>query len=100
MPIDLSTITIPTPEPYQKNEPDQQRENLAFVVLQVIETIKQQNPIFDVDIVQAIKDLQLQTAPMSEIVQAIKDLQFQTAHITVGEILDIQVSRKTLSVIE
>jgi hypothetical protein len=40
--LDFTLITAPTPEPYQKKEPDQQRENLAYMVNQLFAQAKQQ----------------------------------------------------------
>jgi hypothetical protein len=39
--LDFSQLTIPTPEPYDGGAKDKQRENLAYVVLQLIALAKQ-----------------------------------------------------------
>lgn len=54
--LTLTDITIPTPAPYDADEPLKQLENLCYVVLQVLQ--KFQAAETDVDAVTAIKDLQ------------------------------------------
>jgi hypothetical protein len=39
--VDLSQLTIPTPEPFDKSQPERQRENLAYVAMQVLDLFKQ-----------------------------------------------------------
>lgn len=56
--IDLTGITIPTPTPYSATDPQQQRENLCYVLLQVLQ--KFQAAETDVDVVTALKDLQFE----------------------------------------
>lgn len=38
--IDLSTITIPTPAVYDSNDPNKQRENYYYVLLQIYTAAK------------------------------------------------------------
>lgn len=40
MAIPLTNITVPTPEPYSKNDPSRNQENLAYVQLQIYEAAK------------------------------------------------------------
>lgn len=40
--LSLAPVTIPTPEPYDAAHPDKQRENCAYVALQVLAQAKQQ----------------------------------------------------------
>ena len=91
MPVNLSTITFPTPEPFDKTQPEKQRENMAFVMLQVLEAFKQQNPTIDIDIVQAlttittaINVLSAITGDNSDLVQAVKDLKFNNVTFSYG----------------
>lgn len=80
--LDISPISIPTPEPYDDQNPERQRENLAFVALQIIQLLHAQQPVLSVG---------------DDLVQAVRDLQFSTAHIKIGELVDIHISRKTLT---
>lgn len=41
--ISLSSITIPTPQPYDKTQPERQRENLSYVLLQILQEAKAAN---------------------------------------------------------
>lgn len=51
----LENITIPTPAPYDSDDPLQQTENLCYVILQVLQKI--QTAQLDIDVVDAIKAL-------------------------------------------
>jgi hypothetical protein len=58
----LTGITVPTPEPYNDENVHKQRENLAYVVLQMIAQAKQEGfTISDSGIEDAIKTLQWNT---------------------------------------
>jgi len=35
--IDFGLLTIPTPEPFDKTQPEKQRENLAYIVMQILQ---------------------------------------------------------------
>jgi hypothetical protein len=57
----LTTITIPTPEPYSKNDATRNQENLAYVQLQILSVAKTNGEAVAVnltDVVQAVQDLQ------------------------------------------
>lgn len=63
--VELSSITVPTPEPYDDKDPDRQRENLAYVALQVIAQMQAHSmtvsaAMLNGDLVQALEDLQYQ----------------------------------------
>jgi hypothetical protein len=45
----LTTVTIPTPEPYDASNPDKQRENLCYVVLQILLAAKTNNESVSLD---------------------------------------------------
>jgi len=51
----LSQLTIPTPEPYQKNEPTKQLENVCYVLLQMLVIGKTSGMILDDQRLPAIK---------------------------------------------
>jgi len=93
--LDLSLITVPTPEPYLKNEPDRQRENLAYVGLQLLAQAKQQGvkvTYTDVDEGDTI-GLQLDGTA-----QATRDLQWQNQTFDLGP-LKIIVSNRIMGVV-
>ena len=62
MSVDLTLVVTPTPEPFDKTQPEKQRENMAFVMMQVIDQFIQQQGTLDIDIVEAIKALQFNHA--------------------------------------
>lgn len=45
--INLSSLTIPTPEPYQKSNSTQQLENLCYILLQLLVIGKAQGLTLD-----------------------------------------------------
>jgi hypothetical protein len=53
--IALNQLTIPTPEPYSKNEPSKQLENLCYVFLQILVIGKANGVILDDQRLPAIK---------------------------------------------
>lgn len=57
--IDFSALNIPPPAPYSSTEPDKQRENLAYVCVQILQQLYTNNvKLEDLDVVRALKDLQ------------------------------------------
>lgn len=57
--IDFSSLTIPTPGPYQDTNPHRQRENLCYVLLQILGQLNTNAvELPDIDVVKALKDLQ------------------------------------------
>ena len=64
--IDVSLITFPIPEPFDKTQPEKQRENLAFVQLQILEQFRDavidSGGMLDIDIVGALTALQFNHA--------------------------------------
>lgn len=74
MAIPLTTITIPTPEPYLKNDPTRNQENFWYVWLQILQVAKDAgesvtlNPSMTIDLAdltQAVKDLMLNGQELS-----------------------------------
>lgn len=60
MPIPLTTITVPTPEPYNSSYPHQQQENFFFVLLQIFDQAKQAGDsitLSNADLTEAVQDL-------------------------------------------
>jgi hypothetical protein len=53
--IAFSSLTIPTPEPYSKNEPSKQLENLCYVLLQMLALGKTNGVVLDDQRLPAIK---------------------------------------------
>jgi hypothetical protein len=52
----LDTIDIPTPTPYDRDDPLKQTENLSYVLLQILAAAK--TAAIDLDIIDAVKSLQ------------------------------------------
>lgn len=56
--INFSSLTIPTPASYSETDPEKQRENLAYVCLQLLQQLNSDDVILDIDVIQSLKDLQ------------------------------------------
>jgi len=41
--VEMGLITVPTPEPFDANRPERQRENLAYVINQILAQMQQNN---------------------------------------------------------
>lgn len=86
--LSLTHITIPTPEPYNKSKSDQQRENLAYVALQVLQEAKQDGFTLSDGLVTAIESLTLAGSggevDLSGIEQALRDLRFNSMVVDFG----------------
>jgi hypothetical protein len=91
----LSGVTFPTPAPYDSKDPNKQRENLCYVLLQVLQSFQSAGFKFGdvdkatkdgVDIKTAITNLSLSVPPadMTAIVQALKDLKYNGILIDFG----------------
>jgi len=91
----LSAITIPTPVPYDEKDPTRQIENLAYVLLQVVQTVQGAGFKFGdvdkatkdgVDIKTAIDGVSVTVSPtdLAPLVQAVKDLQYNDNVIDFG----------------
>lgn len=55
--IVFSTLTIPTPQPYDDAHPHRQRENLFYVLNQIAAQFKTNGVVLDADLTQAVLDL-------------------------------------------
>jgi hypothetical protein len=88
--ISLEPIAVPTPEPYSKNNPTKQHENLCYVGLQLLHQMKQQgvqisSRMIDGSLVDALTDMGCEgtgdpgdiASGLDAIVEALTDLQFQ-----------------------
>lgn len=88
--ISLETTTIPTPEPFDKTQPEKQRENLAYVLLQMLSAGKSAGfTIPDKDELSAIfSSIQISadisTVNLDGVEQAIRDLRFNSVTLTIG----------------
>jgi hypothetical protein len=87
----LSAVTIPTPEPYDDKDPQRQLENLAFVLLQMIQQAKTAGFVFS-DVAANAGGVDL-----TDITQAVNDLKYNGEVIDLGPI-QIHLTGKTLSV--
>jgi len=70
--VDLTQLTIPTPEPFDKTQPERQRENLAYVGMQILSLFKQAGVTISSKIVDGSM-----TIDVDGLTQAVNDLQFQ-----------------------
>lgn len=85
--IDLSLLTIPIPEPYDKNTPTKQQENFFYIVNQILDLMKQESfTIFD----SQEPNVNISTAGIKE---AIESLQWNDATIDLGPFRIILSSR-------
>lgn len=55
--ITCATLIVPTPEPYNETAPNKQRENLAYVALQMIGQMQQTGDVIEPGLTQAVQDL-------------------------------------------
>lgn len=62
MPVELGSITFPAPEPYDPAHPERNRENLAYLLIQVLDRVVQGQETLDLDIVEAVRGLQFNHA--------------------------------------
>lgn len=76
MAIPLTTITIPTPEPYQKQDPTRNQENLAYVQMQIYAALKAAGETVSMNPSTAL------TVDLTDLIQAVKDLQFNGEEIS------------------
>ena len=89
--FNLSQVTIPTPQPYNNKENNQQRENLCYVLLQAIGQAKQAGFTF--------ADTQASlTIDVSGIESALRDLKYNSEVLDLGPI-KIYLTGKTLSLV-
>lgn len=89
--IDLSTVSVPTPQPYNDKAPTQNSENFYFAALQILQSLQAASfKVGDKDqantIANAITNLSLSVPPadMTALTQAVKDLKLTDAVIDFG----------------
>ena len=84
--INLSTLSIPTPQPYSKNDATRNNENFYYVMLQVLDLLK-----------SAAFKVPDKDEAVTETVKALQDLQFNGQVLDLGP-LQITFTGKTISV--
>jgi len=88
--ITFQAVTVPTPEPYAKRDSEKQRENLAYVMLQLIAQAKQAGFVLpDKAGLQDVFDnmtvnVSVEMPALDGIEQAIHDLKFNSVTFTLG----------------
>lgn len=85
----LTAITIPTPAPYNDDAPFQQLENLAYVLLQIIQAGKTANENVSLNLSLS--------CDLTELIAAIQDLRFNGQEIDFGT-FRIRFDGKTASI--
>lgn len=89
--FDLSQVTIPTPQPYDNKDANKQRENLCYVLLQVVSQAKQAG--------FTLTDTQVSlTVDVTGIEDALRDLKYNSEVLDLGPI-KIYLTGKTLSLV-
>jgi hypothetical protein len=112
--INLANLTIPTPQPYDKKEPQQQMENLCYVLLQLFVLGKAAGVVLDDQRLLAITtaingisltggsaaDLTTVNAQLTALVEAVNDLTFTGEKIEIPALgLKLIKSGKVISII-
>ena len=92
--IEFQTLTIPTPEPYDDKDENQQRENFFYVVNQIFTQAKAQNLTLTDLLSQGT--LSLDSTAFEELTGAVKDLQFNSMTIDFGP-FQLQFDGRTFS---
>ena len=85
--IDLSPLSIPTPQPYSKADATRNNENFYYVMLQVLDLLK-----------AAAFKIPDKNEAVTETVKALQDLQYNGETLDLGP-LQITFTGKTISVI-
>lgn len=76
----LTNITIPTPQPYDKNDSNRQRENYYYVMLQLLGVAKTNGETVSFNPSSSL------SVDVDAIVQALQDLQYNGEIIDLGEL--------------
>lgn len=92
--IEFSTLTIPTPEPYDDKDENRQRENFFFVANQILTQAKAQGMTLSDLMSQGT--LTFESAVLEELRDAVKDLQFNSMTIDFGP-FQLQFDGRTFS---
>jgi hypothetical protein len=92
--VNLSQVTLPTPQPYDRNDSNRQQENFFYVINQILALGKQAN--------WQVPDLQdflptTNSVDITELTQAVQDLQFNGQTIDLGAI-KLMFDGKTISI--
>lgn len=90
--ITSAQITVPTPEPYDSADPDKQRENLAYVALQLCSLAKQAG----VKLTYTDDDVTPVGLRLDGVALAARDLQYNDQVIDLGA-FKIILSGRTVS---
>lgn len=77
--ISLNQLTVPTPQPYSKNEPTRNQENVCFCCLQLLQLAKDANFTLTDTLTVNVGGLEL-----TGVENAIKDLKFNSITIDMG----------------
>lgn len=93
MAIPLTTITIPTPAPYDNKNPEMQRENFYYVWLQILQAAKYAGESVSLNPSTAL------TVDLSQLVAAVQALAFNNQEIDLGD-LTIRFRGRVLSIEE
>jgi hypothetical protein len=97
MAIPLTTITIPTPQPYSKQEDTRNTENYYYVWLQILQAAKDAGETVTLNPSTAL------TVDLAELVQAVKDLHFNGEEISFplpdGPEITLKFTRRTSSLL-
>jgi hypothetical protein len=78
--IDFSAITVPTPEPYDNNRAERQRENMAYVVNQILQQMQQNGIILEIPETVGVQP----AGSMQGIEDALRDLVMTGYSIQIG----------------
>lgn len=90
--IDLSTITIPSPQAYASDEPTRNQENYHNVLLQMLTQAKANSEPYELGAETASL-----TVDLSALITAVQDLKFNGQEIDLG-VIRIILDGQTLSV--
>jgi hypothetical protein len=94
--IDLSTLTIPTPEPYDKKNPEQQRENMAFVALQILQQVAAFGTILEIPTTIGVEP----NGSMQGVEDAIRDLLAVGYSVKIGPVTFVKHGQIGLAAVQ
>lgn len=95
MSIPLTTITIPTPQPYDEKNPTQQQENYYYVWLQIFQAAKTADERVNLDPSTSL------TVDLTDLIQAVKDLSLNGQELSIplleGPEITLKFTHRSLS---
>lgn len=96
--IQFNQLTLPTPQPYDKNDSNRQQENFFYALNQILAQLKANNETKDLNPATN----QTVNVNLDDLTQAVKDLAFNgeeinLAGIVPGLALTIKLSGRTLA---